>query len=461
MKFNLHRLLPAALFLFLITAVLINFSGCSETITNSTVTPNKYKARTEAEFNTDASLKAIPGAVVYIDLEHLNSPASGVSSDTGPIGEDVISYSYTDSAVHRFKLGAEARFKVRLVNESGAVIYQLNNPGDTARVMVPAGDYKLYLTSLVNFGIDSSGTQAIFIQSDSSGSVLPQAGYHKEDLNTLMTTGKCIKCNLDFVLLDGKDLTNADIRASSMQVAWINNCKFVNANFYDTKLTNCIIRGSNFGNTNMYYVHFTGTTFTNTDLRSSKFETVHLDQATLQNCNLSYSTIAHTNLNDTYIRDCQAYKILLTELGNVNRTHIVKTNLKGSEFFHVSTLDFVCAESNLDSVKFHHVLYSKSTFQNNSIKNAYFYDINNHSLGGDHHDWTNNNFTGTKFSGWEDANSGYSSYCLLEETDFSGSNFTDASMIHVSIDNSDLCNTIKTRLAVSNTRYNGGTKCWP
>ncbi len=436
-------------------------SGCSDSITSSTVTTDKYKARTEAEFNTDASLKANPGAVVYVDLENLNSPPSGVSGDTGPIGEDVISYSYTDSAVHRFKLGAEARFKVRLVNESGAMIYQLNNPGDTARVMITPGNYKLHLTSLVNFGIDSTMTQAIFIQPDSSGTVLPQAGYHKEDLNTLMTTGKCVKCDLDFVLLDGKDLTGAEIRESSMQVAWINNCKLINTNFSDTKLTNCIIRGSNFGNTHMNYVNLTGTSFTNTDLRYSYFEYTRFQHVTVKNCNLSYSTITNTNLNDTEIRDCQAYKFLLTETEYIYRLHIIKTNLRASELSHFDTVDLICAESNLDSVKFHAVLHNNSTFQNNSIKNAYFYDINNFSFGGDHHDWTKNNFTGTTFSGWEDANSGHTGHCFLEQTDFSGSNFTDAKMIHISLDNSNLCNTIKTRLAASNIRYNGGTKCWP
>jgi hypothetical protein len=140
----------------ILSAAVYSFSGCSNSVTSSGTLPvRKNKARTEAEFISSASLKANPGAVIFVDLEHLNSPAGSSGNDTGPIGEDVIPYTYTETAIRRIRLGEEVQFKARLVSESGEVIYQLNNPNDTARVTIPAGNYKLHLTSLVNYGSDT------------------------------------------------------------------------------------------------------------------------------------------------------------------------------------------------------------------------------------------------------------------------------------------------------------------
>ncbi len=440
--FNLCSLLAIVIFIGAL-------QGCSDSITNSTTsTTDKYKARTESEFNADASLKTIPGAVVYVDLEHLNSPASGVNGDTGPIGEDVIAYVYTESATHRFKLDAGAKFTARLVNAEGAVMFTLNNPGDTARVTLPAGSYKLYLTSLLSYAFSPISTQAVFIQPDvnaiASGGVGAQGGYNKDDLNTLLTTNKCIGCNLNEVQLHDKNLTGADLSYAGLSHSFMENVNLSNAIFTHTDwdrsgANNCIFTGAKFTFTILNYTSFGGGDFTGAVFQRLNWDRTIFAASTMRNvtfdsgagdgnmdgCDLSYSTFSNLDLRD------------------LTGEHI---NLTGATFSNVHTYQVFFGNSNLDSTKFiNNTYFQSSTLRGSTFRNAVFTNFR-----GDGSVFDDCNMTGSKIS----------------DAGFNGGTLRAAVLINTIWNNVDInavnmCHQDRTGASFSNMRYNVDTDCWP
>lgn len=442
------KALQSAFTAFFLAAV-INFSGCSDSITNSTVTPDKYKARTEAEFNADASLKTIPGAVVYVDLEHLGAPSGGVTGDTGPIGEDIISYTYTESATHRIKLGAEAQFKARLVSDAGAVIYELNAPGDTARVNIPAGNYKLHLTSTVSFVSGAGVSQPVFIQRDmdainSGYGAAPQGGYNKEDLNKLLTTNKCIGCNLNEVQLHDKNLTGADLSYAGLSHSFMENVNLSNAIFAHTDwdrsgANNCIFTGAKFTFTILNYTSFGGGDFTGavfqrlnwdrTIFAASNLTRVTFDSGSgdgnMDGCNLSYATFSNLDLRD------------------LTGEHVTLT---GATFSNVHTYEVFFGNSNLDSTKFiNNTYFQSSTLRGSTFRYATFTNFRGDGSVFDDCIMTGSTITNSGFNG------GTLRAAILINTIWN----------NVDINAVNMCHQDRTGAVFTNMHYNVDTDCWP
>ncbi|MBS1494704.1 MAG: pentapeptide repeat-containing protein [Bacteroidetes bacterium] len=436
-------------FVFIMSALVYNFSGCSDSFTNPTVTTaSKYQAHTEAEFNANSNLKAIPGAVVYDDLEHLNTPASLLGDDTGPIGEDVISYYYSDSAVHRFKLGAEANFKVRMIAASGLLMFQLNNPGDTARVSIPAGNYKLYLTSLVNYGSTSMATQPVFIQPDldaiASGGVPPQSGYNKDDLNTLLTTNKCISCNLREVQLHDKNLAGADLSYSDLEHSFMDHVNLDSAIFTHTDwdrsgANNCSFKGAKFTFTILNLTSFGGGDFMGAVFQRLNWDRTIFDAANLSRvtfdsgsgsgnmdgCDLSYTTFSNLEIRD------------------LTGEHV---KLNGATFSNIHAYEVFFGNSNLDSTKFiNNTYFQSSTLRGSTFRNALF-----------------TNFRGDA-SVFDDC---IMSGSAITNSGFNGGTLRAAILINTVWNNVDInavnmCHQDRTGMSATNIHYNVDTDCWP
>lgn len=441
--------LRALLFTASIFAIQI-FSGCSDSITNSTTgTTDKYKARTENEFNTLAGVKAIPGAVVYDDLEHLNTPADSVNGDTGNIGEDVIPYSYTDSATHRIKLSADAGFKARLVSESGAVIYQLNNPGDTARVLIPRGNYKLYLTSLRTYGSTAGTSQAVFIQPDlnaiNSGGVLPQAGYDQNDLNTLLTTNKCINCNLKQVQLQDKNLSGADISGASLYGAFLQNVNLSNAILINTELSrgggrDVKFNGAIFTSTFMYY-----TGYERADFTGAKFQHLLWDHTHLDGCNLTRVTI---DSGAAYNAGLDGADLSYSTIKNASWRNV---SADGTKFIKTTFNNLYCyegffANSIIDSSMFiNGCNFTETVFRDGKARYTTFTDFR-----GDATIWDNNDMS------WSKVSNGFFAGGSLRASILRNVNFNNVNVMAV-----NMCHQDRTGGVFTNIQYNVDTDCWP
>lgn len=452
MKNKLAVLLSEILFLFFVIVNIINFSGCSDSITSSIVTTtDNYQARTEAELSSGTGDSVIPGAVVYVDLEHLNAPASGVNGDTGPIGEDIIPYSYTETAVHRFKLDAGALFKVRLVNAAGVEIFQLNYPGDTALVSIPAGSYKMHLISTINFGSDSGASQPVFIQPDldaiASGGVGAQVGYKPKDLNTLLTTRKCIDCSLGGVIIKNKNLTGADLTRSKLFLSRFENVNFTNATFADNDWHSGHIEKSTFLNSKFTNVNQSESRIWENDFRHAIFRKVNWEKTSFITVDFRYAVVDSGSATTGDPR---------FGFSDVNFSFSTISNMK----FLLPAANSIFTNVTFSNVTitgdWSNTVFDSSKFINNcNISTAGFYSAK----------FRNVTFTDSRATG-----------CNLFLTDMTGTRFTNCDFSYsgiegvslrnavwsnINLKGARLCSQDRTGAAFSNIQYDSHTQCWP
>ncbi len=451
---NNFYFLPLLIFIAVFITVL---SGCSDSIVSSgSADTGKYKALTESRFNSNAAAYAEPGAVVYVDLENLNAPPDSVREDTGAIGEDVIPYKYTETATHRIKLDASAMFKARLVSEAGAVIYQLNAPGDTARVSISAGNYKLYLTSTVSsdgaygkygkYGL----TQPVFIQPDSAAiasgaGAPPQGGYDPAQLNQLLTTKKCISCNLNDVVIIGKDLSGANLTNAWLSGAVLSFVNFSQGNFnytvlQDALVTNCDFKGVSFNQTvmngskfaltdfsgvNMQKISWVGTGFSLCDFRRAGITGGGVRDAVWNNSDLSGAVFSDVVID---LVTCKNTKMIGTRFSNVQ---LLKVDFKGAV---------------MDSLKLSSLTFLfRCDFRGNRMRYAEFTDLRQQVSF-----FENCDLTGAKIKNSE-----------LPLAVFRGANLSNSVWNNVTLDEADMCGTNRTGAVFTDIRYVNGPTCWP
>ncbi|MBS1494701.1 MAG: pentapeptide repeat-containing protein [Bacteroidetes bacterium] len=426
-------------------------SGCSDSIVNSTsINTGKYKALTESQFNSNAVAYATPGAVVYVDLENLNAPPDSVREDTGAIGEDVIPYRYTETATHRIKLDAGAMFKARLVNEAGAVIYQLNAPGDTSRVSIPAGNYKLYLTSTISSDGAYGYSQPVFIQPDSAAitsgaGAPPQGGYDPDQLNQLLTTRKCTSCNLRGVTILFKDLQGADLTR-----AFLSNSTFDHVNFDNARFDNVQWDASNISSTSLKNASFDKTILNESTFLFADFSNAILTNASSVNLNFLSCAFRYTSFSSTggfYGKwdnsDFSNATFYSTEINNVTCKN---TKMNGTVFSNVQLIKVDFRGSVMDSLKLNNsTAILRCEFNGNRMRYAEFTDI--------HHQisfFENCDLTGAKIINSE-----------LPMAQFRGANLSNSLWDNVALDGADMCETVRTGAVFRNIRYGNPPSCWP
>jgi len=446
--FNNYFLLPLLVFIAVFITVL---SGCSDSIVSSgSADTGKYKALTESQFNSNAVAYATPGAVVYVDLENPDAPPDSVNGDTGAIGEDVIPYTYTAAATHRIKLDAGAMFKARLVSEAGAVIYQLNAPGDTARVSIPAGKYKLYLTSTVSSDGEFGYSQPVFIQPDSNAiasgaGAPPQGGYDPDQLNQLLTTRKCQSCNLRGVVISFKDLQGADLTRAYLSNSTIDNVNFNNARFdnvewIDANISSTSLKSASFDKTILNGSTFLFADFSNAILTNASSTNLNFLSCAFRYTSFSYSGGYDGKWDNSDFSNATFYS---TEINNVTCKN---TKMTGTVFSNVRLFKVDFRGSVMDSLKLNNsTAILRCDFTRNRMRYAEFTNIYHQiSL------FENCDFTGSKITNSE-----------LPLSDFRGSNLSNSFWDNVVLDEADMCETNRTGAVFTNIRYVNPPSCWP
>lgn len=417
--------------------VTLVISGCSDSITNSNVvsTPDKYQALTEAQFSRSSSLSAIPGQVLYLDLESAGSPATG--DDTGINGTDEISYTVSDNAIYRFQLGANAKFIAKLTDWTGGTVFQLNNAFDTTRINLNPGNYKLTLISTST----ALKPQTVFFQPDvnaiKSGKGVRKDGIKPQDLNTLLETGMCEECNLKNIDIENKNMSSVRFLKSDLTASYFRNVHFDSAYFYKTKLDSVTsdrcglsyskfdsctavsyvalgtLKGAVFNGCNFYYSSIEGNRMapsTNAIFRNSSFIrmiflNVNLDSSQFTNVILAGSVSDNSNFNYAVFKD------VIFDTANV-----YKMVAQNALFENVS----------MNQVKFSSCNFTKSIFRNCKCKQISFAqsDMTDTYL-------TSCNFYGGFFGG------------ILNRTTLIGSDIRDAYFCQAQIQNITAYNNIK------------------
>ncbi len=132
--------------------------------------------------------------------------------------------------------------------------------------------------------------------------IVPAAhAYSTADLNKLISTNKCVGCDLSGADLSRKQLVNADLQAANLVGA-----KLTNTNLTGAKLGGANLTGADLSNTNLSQavlqavsaidVNFIGTNLTNTDLTYANLVNTNFSRATLRNTNLAGANLALADL---------------------------------------------------------------------------------------------------------------------------------------------------------------------
>jgi Pentapeptide repeats (8 copies) len=121
--------------------------------------------------------------------------------------------------------------------------------------------------------------------------------YSTADLNKLISTNKCVGCDLSGVDLSRKQLVNADLQAANLVGA-----KLTSTNLTGAKLGGANLTGADLSNTNLSQavlqavsaidVNFVGTNLTNTDLTYANLVNTNFSRAILRNTNLGSANLA-------------------------------------------------------------------------------------------------------------------------------------------------------------------------
>jgi Pentapeptide repeats (8 copies) len=152
------------------------------------------------------------------------------------------------------------------------------------------------------------------------GVVPPASGYNPADLRTLMTTSKCVGCDLSGADLSRKQLVNADLQAANL----------VGANLTGTNLTSAKLGGAN----------LTGANLTNTNLTGAVLQAASLIDVNFANTNLTRTDFSYANLVNTNFRsailantDLAGANLTLADFtgANLNSVSLTSANLAGTK----------------------------------------------------------------------------------------------------------------------------------
>ncbi len=250
------------------------------------------RALTENDFAQDPGTFANPrGGVVVIFLEPPDSEEP--DNDTGGVGNDVIPLTYTRTLEHTYCWeddDGEAGHFMELDDSDGNEILRIDVNGECVTMVIEAGDYVMTIhhdgkkeTTHPVFIIPNpeNNQQAretdglinrfkLFISNillDLQDTVSKDAkAQTTSPLDTLITTGKCIGCDLRKVDLSFRDLVNVDLTGADLRRANLSNSNFTGVEFTGADLTaadlsNSIFIRADFTITDLDRALFTGANF--------------------------------------------------------------------------------------------------------------------------------------------------------------------------------------------------------
>lgn len=340
------------LLLLFVSAALYNFSGCSNSVTNTGTLPvRKNQSRTEQEFSRYTDLKAEAGAVIAVDLEGLNSP-SAMIGDTGPIGEDIIPYNYIETAEHRFAIDDSSAVRIKLVSDAtGLPVVELN-PGGSVYVTIPEGNYKLHVIALYEYSVDMPAS-TIFIQANTETAYMGSGGviYSTPDVDRFIRQRGCSKC----------DMSGADFSGMSLEGIRCSEAKFNSAKFVGTKIRSTLMHTCTFDSTNFSGMltnpegggfNFFRCTIKNANLTGLNCYNIEFKETTFDNCNFSGSRLVRPNWVNCTISN-----------SNMQRFEVAANILDGIDFIGVNGKHMYF---NINEVK-------NSTFKNSNFDSCQVY----------------------------------------------------------------------------------------
>ena len=145
------------------------------------------------------------------------------------------------------------------------------------------------------------------------GFIATANAYNPADLKVLMTTNKCVGCDLAGVDLSRKQLANADLQAANL----------VGANLTGTNLT-----GAKLGGANLTGANLTTTNLTDAVLQAASLIDVNFASTNLTRTDLSYANLVNTNFKTAILSktDLAGANLALADFTGVNLSNVFLTS---------------------------------------------------------------------------------------------------------------------------------------
>ena len=325
----------AVLLLGFITIVVIG--GCS----NNNGGQNNTQTLTENDFSNDPSIQAnLEKQIVIKFLEHPDSETP--ENDTGETGNDTIPLRYNRTAEHTYCWeddDGEAGHFMELDDSAGNEIFRLDVNGECQTVLLEAGDYVMTIhhdgrieTTHPIFIIpnpenieQARNTKGFFnrfklaaanilkriektITKEARAQTipLPQPEPAEENVEVLLSTNRCVFCDLSGANLAGADLMGARLFLSNLTGANLIGTNLMGADIRFATLVNANLNSANLIEAEFDSSDMMGANMTNADLSFAFLPDTNLENATFQGANLENAlfetaVIINANLRDTVL----------------------------------------------------------------------------------------------------------------------------------------------------------------
>ena len=302
---------------------------------------NNTQPLTENDFSDDPGLQAdLERHVVIKFLEHPGSDTP--ENDTGEIGNDIIPLRYSRTAEHTYCWeddDGEAGHFLELDDSEGNEVLRIDVNGECKTVLLEAGNYVMTLhhdgrietthpifiipnpenieVAENNHGLYNRIKQAaaniikridetVTKDARAQDVPLPPTEPADENVDVLVSTNRCVFCDLSGANLAGADLmgarlflsnlTGANLIGANLSGANITFATLVNAN-----LNSAILIGAAFDSSNMKGANMSDTDLSFAFLPDTNLENATFQGANLENALLETSIITNANLRDTVL----------------------------------------------------------------------------------------------------------------------------------------------------------------
>ena len=227
----------------LLAIIFITFNGCGDGSSEK-----RSNVITENDLFANPQLIATPEHTLVIQLEAPDG--KGQVNDIGDKGVDEVPVYYSEDVTQTFCWEddtIDAGQRMELIDSSANMVLTEHIDGECSSATVTAGHYTMRFTH----GGQSEGTQVVFIRltedfSSSRGSI--NTAFVPQDLNTLITTNSCPRCDLSGANLKYAGLSEANLYEANLTGTDLTNASLVEAN----------LSHANLSHANLYLAHLNG-----------------------------------------------------------------------------------------------------------------------------------------------------------------------------------------------------------
>ncbi len=160
----------------------------------------------------------------------------------------------------------------------------------------------------------------------------------------LLKTGKCIKCNLADVNLEGANLTNADLEMTELMRANLERADLVRAN----------LEGANLEGTDLVYANLGRANLVGANLENAYLEGADLVRANLEGANLEGADLEETDLVRVNLEGANLMRANLEGANlmraNLEGTNLMRANLEGANLVRANLEGADLRRANLKGV---------------------------------------------------------------------------------------------------------------